>query len=330
MIRQANDSQEEYMRKSSRILSVIAICAAAMLLVPAVLQAGTTKELKESYRVSPGGELVVETDLGSIEVRAGTGNEVNVEVRLEADTHKEKRAQEIFDDFTVDFEQQGNDVYVTAQYDRSDNSWRFWEDRRNQLKVAFLIEVPKEYNATVKTAGGSISVDDLKGAVRVKTSGGSLSFGHIDGPIEGNTSGGSINLAECTGSIDVTTSGGSIEIGRVEGDVVAHTSGGSISVDEVFGTIDASTSGGSVTVHISQQPKADCRLETSGGSVTVYMPSDISIDLDAKTSSGRIHNDFPVRLSGRISKSSVQAEINDGGPQLYLRTSGGNIYLSEL
>ena len=313
-----------------RKLLDLAAITVALCLVSAAPQAGIKRDVNKSFQVSPGGELVVETDLGSVEVRAGRGNEVNVEILLETETSKEEKAEQIFNDFTVDFEQQGNDVYVTGECAKSDNGWRFWETRRKPLRVSFIIEVPREYNATVRTSGGNISVGNLKGAVRVKTSGGSLSFDQIEGPVEGNTSGGSIQLAGCTGSADVTTSGGSIEIGRVEGDVVAHTSGGSISVDEVFGTIDASTSGGSVTVHLSEQPKAGCRLETSGGNVTVYMPRDIDIDLDAKTSGGRVHNDFPVRLSGRISKTSVQAEINNGGPELYLRTSGGNIYLSEL
>jgi hypothetical protein len=51
------------------------------------------------------------------------------------------------------------------------------------------------------------------------------------------------------------------------------------------------------------------------------------MDVNAKTSGGRVHTDFKVALSGEISKRSMKGEMNGGGPELYLRTSGGSIYL---
>jgi DUF4097 and DUF4098 domain-containing protein YvlB len=116
----------------------------------------------------------------------------------------------------------------------------------------------------------------------------------------------------------------------VKGNVVARTSGGGIHVDDVMGSIDARTSGGSVTARISRQPEDDCRLTTSGGSVTVSLAKDIRVDVDASTSGGRVSTDFPVTLRGEISKRSLRAKINGGGPELYLRTSGGSIHIREM
>jgi len=313
-----------------RILGLTLFLLAACLICAGLADARIKDEVKKSFTVSPGGELIVDTDLGSVEVETGSDNTVDVEVILEADTRDEDKAQEMFDRFEVGFEEDGDNIYVTGDYEKPDKSWRFWDRDNNRLRVKFLITVPLEFDISIETSAGSISVADLKGDVRARTSGGSMAFDNIEGTVKAKTSGGSISLSSCMGSADVHTSGGSISIGSVDGDVVAHTSGGSISVDEVMGTIDASTSGGSVEARITKQPKDDCRLVTSGGTVTVYLDSDMDFDLDASTSAGRITTDFPVAVSGRISKSSLKAAINDGGPELYLRTSGGNINLREL
>ena len=96
-----------------------------------------------------------------------------------------------------------------------------------------------------------------------------------------------------------------------------------------MGAVKASTSGGSVTAYLSRQPERDCRLTTSGGSLTIYLDNNIGMDVDARTSGGRIHTDFPVKLSGTISPRSLVAEVNGGGPELYLRSSGGGIHLKK-
>jgi len=131
------------------------------------------------------------------------------------------------------------------------------------------------------------------------------------------------------GRVDVHTSGGGITIDRARGDVEARTSGGGITVHEVTGTISARTSGGSVKAYISQQPEHACRLQTSGGSVTVYLSGGIGMVVDNHTSGGGIHTEFPVTLRGAVKRNTLQTELNGGGPELYLRTSGGSIYIKK-
>ncbi len=312
----------------NRCLCLLTIMAAMIFATDA--GAWIKKEMTKSFSVSPGGLLSLDTDLGSVEVQTGDNNAIEVEILLKADTRDDDKAEEIFEKFEVDYEQDGDEVFIIGDLEKKENNWRFWEKNRNKLRIKFVITIPEEFDIALETSGGSISVADLNGKVNARTSGGSLEFDNIKGSVHGKTSGGSISLSSCTGFADVRTSGGSISIGRVGGEVVAHTSGGSINIDEVMGTIDASTSGGSVNARIARQPKDDCRLTTSGGSVTVYLDPDLNFDVDAKTSAGHVETDFPVTVRGKISKSSLRAQINDGGPELYLRTSGGNIKLYEL
>ncbi len=325
-------------------ITLLFVCL--FLLEAAFAEAAYRDTIEKSFKVKPGGHLILDTDRGSIEVYTHEGNTVKVTVKRKVDVSDREEAKEILERFNIDFDHNGRDVRIRAEFDEGGLS--FWRRIRKRLKLRYIIVVPQKYNVDLQTAGGSISVEDLQGEVRSKTSGGSLTFGNIDGPVWGRTSGGSVTLDGCKGIADVKTSGGSIYIGEVDGnvqaftsggsikivrargEVMAKTSGGSIKVDEVTGAVDAATSGGNIKVYISAQPQRDCKLRTSGGSIYAYIADGIKLDLEASTSGGHVETEFPVTVQGKISKSSLRAKINGGGPLLILKTSGGSIYLKSM
>jgi len=309
-----------------KLILITLFCALVISLAPNSF-AGYKDYLERKFDVEPGGLLTLDSDRGSVLIETNTNNKVMIEVILKADTRDKDRAREIFDNFEIEFDQDGKNVTIVAEFKKSRS---FWGRKKDRFNVEFSISVPEKYNLDIITGGGSIMVDDLEGDIDASTSGGSLNFRKTKGSVHGRTSGGSISLKKCEGLADVRTSGGSINIGHVKGDVDARTSGGSINVEEVIGVIDASTSGGSVTAHITGQPKDDCRLTTSGGSVNVYMDENVGVTVDAKTSAGYVDTDFPVTMKGKLKKSVLRGDINGGGPELYLRTSGGNIYLNSI
>ena len=215
----------------------------------------------------------MDVDLGSIEVSTTGGSQIVANVYRRVERSSDSRAEELLRQHEVGFDQQGNNVIIRAKYPHED--FRRW--RRSNLQVRYVISIPSEFNVDLKTSGGGIRVDDLRGEVRVKTSGGGLQFGKIEGPIIGNTSGGGITLAGCNGKVDVRTSGGGIDIGSGSGDLVAETSGGGIKIENfvgdafvrtsggairinrIEGAIDAATSGGPIVAALGSQPKKDCR-----------------------------------------------------------------------
>jgi Toastrack DUF4097 len=293
----------------------ILVLAAAVLALPAL---GSADTVERTFDVSPGGTLKLDTDQGSVEVRSVPGNQVRVHVEREARDGRD-------DDFELRFNQSGSDVTVEGDAPES-FGWRHW----NRFRIHFEIEVPQQYNLDIDTSGGSIDIADLQGDIDCRTSGGSIRVADTDGRVDCRTSGGSIHIGRTEGSVLAKTSGGSIHIDHSGGSVVAKTSGGNVTVDEVFGSIDASTSGGSVQATLTSQPLADCRLSTSGGRIEVTLASTVAVDLDAKTSGGHVDVDMPVLVQGTIARTSISGQINGGGPQLYLRTSGGSIYIRRL
>ncbi len=284
--------------------------------------------MEKSFNVNPGGQLTLESDIGSVEIKTNNSGKVDIEVEIEIDTDSEKKIQKELDRLDIEFDQDGDDVFIMGTYKRKE--WSFFGSSGSKLRLKYLISVPENYDVDIVTGGGGISVDGLHGKVVTETSGGGLTFENIKGDIHGRTSGGGITIENCVGNTDVKTSGGGIIIEKAEGEIYARTSGGGIEIDEIKGIIDASTSGGGITAYISGQPESDCRLTTSGGGIKVYLDDNVNLDVDARTSAGRVKTDFPVKISGRMNKSYWRGEINDGGPELYLRTSAGNIYIEKI
>ena len=293
-----------------RLAPLTGVLLAGVLLtsMPA-LGAGISK----SFDASPGGTLTINAEAASIRVVGGTARAVEFKV-----TRRDESAAEIEKDFRITFDQSGDDVSLEIKKVK-----RGWGMRRG-LKVEVM--VPGTFDVDLRSSGGSLDVSELRGEVRVRTSGGSLKLEQIDGSIYGRTSGGSISIGETSGDADLETSGGSIRIDRVAGDVVAKTSGGSITINEALGSVQAKTSGGGVKAFLSEQPSGDSRLTTSGGSVVVELAEGLSLDIDASSSGGGVKNSLPILVTSS-SRTSLRGSLNGGGPELYLRSSGGSVRL---
>ncbi len=94
-------------------------------------------------------------------------------------------------------------------------------------------------------------------------------------------------------------------------------------MNEAYGPVMARTSGGNVSAKLNEQPKGDCALKTSGGNVELMIPEKLALDVRASTSGGSIRSDFPGEMNK--SKTRMTAQLNGGGPEMVLETSGGNV-----
>ena len=64
--------------------------------------------------------------------------------------------------------------------------------------------------------------------------------------------------------------------------------------------------------------------------MNVYLAGYIKADLDARTSGGRISTELNLTIEGELRDDHLKAKISGGGPELVLRTSGGDITLRRL
>lgn len=107
------------------------------------------------------------------------------------------------------------------------------------------------------------------------------------------------------------------------GDVEISTSGGSVSLEDISGSVSANTSGGSIRANLLAI-EDDLSFKSSGGSISVTVPENIGLDLDMR--GGRVSSTMK-NFSGSIEKDRVLGELNGGGYELLVQSSGGRVTL---
>jgi len=324
------------------------LTALALTFISCAAFAATEENLNKTFTATSGGTLVVEVNVGSIDVTTNATDEVAVEVWRKVSRKNKAEEAEYLREHPVEFSQDGNTVTVRCR--RSDEKQRGWFNwgggNRNEAK--YTIRVPAQFSTKLNTAGGCINVNDLTGEVKANTSGGGLKFARIHGPLNGNTSGGGIRVSDTEGEIKIGTSGGGIEVtggsGSLKGNtsggpvtvktfsgpVSVSTSGGGIIIENATGKVEGNTSGGGINVTLASTVKEEIKLSTSGGGVTVKVPEGAAFNLDASTSGGGVTCDLPVTVQGKIERNRLKGPVNGGGPDVYLRTSGGGIHVKKL
>jgi DUF4097 and DUF4098 domain-containing protein YvlB len=277
---------------------------------------------EQTFTVGKGSALDIYVTGCEILIKTSDRNEINVQVEGIDDEDMEY----------VKMKQSGDEVSVSYR-----PKWGNHSDGR------FIITVPTQTkldmrtsggdielqgnltgDAVGSTSGGNITIEKVKGMVRMSTSGGDVRTGDIDGKADLRTSGGNITMESVNGEATVSTSGGDIRIEKVAKKLDARTSGGNVEVGDIGGDASVSTAGGDVRVG---KVTGSANLRTAGGDVKLLGATGT---VEAKTAGGDIDL---KNISGSIEASTaggnVIAELNPSGKgESHLKTAGGDIRLT--
>jgi hypothetical protein len=124
------------------------------------------------------------------------------------------------------------------------------------------------------------------------------------------------------------TVNGEVEASRLHGDVVLKTVNGSVNFS-TSGGARAGTVNGSIKGEMGRADWSDTlEMHTVNGSITLTLPPTLSTDVKAATVNGDINvSDFPVTVTGRVSRRRLEGTIGGGGRLLSLESVNGSITL---
>ena len=336
--------------------------------VPDFLTETTLEDIVQTFPVTAGGRLTIDTDCGGIDVQSTADDTVSLRIQRAAEIKANRWAAEILKNLDVQITHEGPDVKIEAKFT---GGAKRWQKRQNEFDVQFDILVPQQYNLDLKTAGDDISVANITGDVNAETFRAGLRLQDITGRIDATTSVGNIDLKAFSGDAVLQTTGGDIALADGTGDVKAKASGGNLQVTQVTGIVNGATSGGGITLRgckggadlkaaggsvevendrpvlakvfggsircelreiaaVSQSLLLD--LETMGGSINLSLIPDIDARIEAKVLGGSVTTEFPISVEadGAVKPDQLRGTINGGGPLLRLRSVGGNIILRKI
>jgi hypothetical protein len=252
--------------------------------------AAATAVVEQSVPAADGLPIIVDSDAGSIEMRATDTDVVRVVAEKHA-PHEDELAS--------------MDVSVRADADAVRIEYRSRDWPIVNRWVAFRIEAPASALLQLQTGAGAVQAEGFHAGTKIRTGGGPIRIGRMSGEIEVRTSGGQVRAEDISGTLDLKTSGGSIDLHRASltGRCVIASSGGQIAASDITGdALEATTAGGGIEV--SGVIAGECKLHTAGGSIRA---SRVEGPLNARTAAGS------VTVEGRLSGEST------------IRTSAGSI-----
>jgi DUF4097 and DUF4098 domain-containing protein YvlB len=123
------------------------------------------------------------------------------------------------------------------------------------------------------------------------------------------------------------TVNGGIEASGIAADAEAETVNGGVDLDAA-GTARAQTVNGGITARCGRADWTGAlALKTVNGGIAITLPQGASADVKASTVNGDIQTDFPLTVTGKISRRRLEGTIGGGGRALELETVNGSIEL---
>ncbi|MEM9076747.1 MAG: DUF4097 family beta strand repeat-containing protein [Bacteroidota bacterium] len=131
-----------------------------------------------------------------------------------------------------------------------------------------------------------------------------------------------------------STWNGDIDIDGFSGEVEANARlNGSVDVRNVNGPVTANALNGDIDVFFNTvKQDSPISIYTTNGAVDVSMPSSTPAQVSLSSTNGEIYSNFDLKREEKeglksYSRRSVKAAINNGGVNISLKSTNGNIYL---
>ena len=244
--------------------------------------------LECALEVSPGDRLVLDLDAGAgVTIRGWDESRVELRGTLESDRLEDTRAEMT----TIP-----GGVRVRAWYSGSGRSYS--SSHRLELRV------PRRFDVSLESSGGSLSIEG------------------VEGTFEGRTGGGDLTLTDVRGSADLSTGGGTIRVSDAHLDGRVSTGGGMVTLSNITGGLRGSSGSGPVVyAEPSEEGGASgdlegVRVQPSGGR--------IEHDDSATADRGRLH----VEKAGgaiHLDEAPAGAVVHTGGGDIVVGPAGGDV-----
>ena len=194
-------------------------------------------------------DLSVRTGSGSIQVRTGAVDRVQIVGRVSAGSWRDG----------TDPAERVRRVESAPPITQTGNVIRLGDTQNDPMyrNVAISYELVVPANTQINAQTGS----------------GSQTIGSVDGAVRAQTGSGSIRVERAGGSLHAQTGSGNIEADSVGGEVRAQTGSGSVEVTQIVrADVNVQTGSGSVSLSLPPDAAYTLNAQTGSGSITTSQP----------------------------------------------------------
>jgi hypothetical protein len=177
------------------------------------------------------------------------------------------------------------------------------------------------------STSGDLSVSDV-GAGELRTVSGDLAAERLAGAFKISTTSGDLKVSGAGGPLELSSVSGDITVDAAPRGVSVKTTSGGVDVRRAAGAIRVQSTSGDVKLGVLN-PFQRADVVTVNGGVDLRFAPDASCALDLASSSGEIQvQDLPLDMK-QVTHHKLEAVVRHGGTPVVIRTSSGDISLSE-
>jgi hypothetical protein len=180
------------------------------------------------------------------------------------------------------------------------------------------------------SADDDASASAIARQVRIFTDGGRI---RSEGPSNRNHTSWSVSYdvhVPSQANLEAHTENGGISAENVRGEMNFEGTNGGIHLTDVGGSVRARTTNGGVTADLSgttwQGQGLD--LQTTNGGATLNVPRGYNARLESGTTNGGMRVDFPITVTGSLSRH-VSTQLGSGGPLVRVVTTNGGVHIGQ-
>jgi hypothetical protein len=288
--------------------AAVAACCALTACTVNVNTEGRTASETRTFTVSGPPTVSLDTFDGAIDVHSWDRQEIEVTIDKQAEDDA------LLGQIVVEQTQEGDHVTLRVRGPAEHNSGvviGVSYSPRAKLRVA----LPRNATLEVKSGDGTITVEDVTGALTLRSGDGAIVGTRLGGDIRAHTEDGSIRLREMTGKVDAETLDGSIVVNGTLTHLRAKTGDGSVRVGAERGSALGD----------------DWDVETGDGTVELRLTAGLDMAVEAVTSDGVIRSNYagltvpPRNEDDESDRRELKGTVGAGGHTLRVRTGEGTI-----
>jgi len=348
--------------------SFLLIFVFVLLSPPIALAEEYTFTLHKEFPATANPSLKVQNTSGEIKIESHPENKIIIDALKVVEADNSEEAKRRADGIEVIIENYDSTVEIETKYTPL-KSKSFWEkilgfDGKNSGYVDYHILVPEKIELNIFCISGGVIISDISGGVEINVTSGDLWIkrvkGHLDlettsgdaeistiegGIVASGTSSdleifdvkGNVNLSSTSGnasaenvagSIQINNTSGDVSLKEVEGNIEVSTASGDVIIDQKEGGLRLESSSGDMEVKTKIFPQYKYYVETSSGYIRLLLPQDSNAEVELETSSGSLDCKLPLTVSS-VSRNLLKGKLGEGGPQINLITTSGDISLGE-
>lgn len=305
---------------------------AGLLACLAPLARANERTVTRDFQVGPSASLVLTLYRGGIVVRESDDAQIHVEATFSTVGEDDpKGADERLAREDLQTAQSGSTLTVNLPNpNKAGIKWDYQGD--TEVSVAVIVTVPVHCNVSATTTDGSITLGNLAGAMTARCRVGTIFCKGIDGSVDAKVQTGDVIVSHASGPVILRTGRGDVRVGPVDGKATLKTDYGDIFIQQARGGVDASCESGSIAAGYPKAFAGESYLHADGGGITVSLPAEAHCSIDASSVWGHVQAEakLPIKVeSGSNGSGRLEGTLNDGGPRLVLRASGGHVKLLE-